>query len=206
VAGRGVTNGNRRFLMKRMFTAALTLAALAATPATQALGVTPKQAAKIAKRVFDREIQQWEASRVMPAQITTPVDHAATADHATTAAHATTAGHSTNASHAVNAGRAITAGHATTADRAANVDYAATAGSVTSAETAEVAGVAENANPMAYAYITNDGHIDGPRSSRDIRYNGGGSSGDYCFSAPRPKGIQVTADCTWGCGFRSAAR
>jgi hypothetical protein len=60
--------------MKRMFTAALTAAALGATPATQALGVTPKQAAKIAKRVFDREIQQWEASRVMPAQITTPVE------------------------------------------------------------------------------------------------------------------------------------
>jgi hypothetical protein len=45
--------------MKRMFTAALTLAALAATPATQVLGVTPKQAAKIAKQVFDREIRQW---------------------------------------------------------------------------------------------------------------------------------------------------
>jgi hypothetical protein len=55
----GVTNGNRSLWMKRMITAALTLAALAATPATQALSVTPKQAAKIAKQVFDREIGQW---------------------------------------------------------------------------------------------------------------------------------------------------
>jgi hypothetical protein len=45
--------------MKRMFTAVLTLAALAATPAAQATGVTPMQAVKIAKRVFDREITEW---------------------------------------------------------------------------------------------------------------------------------------------------
>jgi hypothetical protein len=49
--------------MKRMITAALTTAALAIAPGAQALGVTPKKAARIAKQVLDREITAWEASR-----------------------------------------------------------------------------------------------------------------------------------------------
>jgi hypothetical protein len=177
--------------MKRTITAVLTAAALAVAPGAQALGVsvTPKKAETIAKRVFDREIARWEASRAVIAEIAPTVEHAATANHATTAAHATTAGHSQNASLAVNANHATTASYATTADRAANVDHATTAGSATSAETAEVADVAVAANPMAYAYVTKDGFIDGTRSSGGIR-----SSGGYCYSAPRPKSIQVTVD------------
>jgi len=116
--------------MKVVFAVGVVLVSVGA----QAADLTPQRVAKIAKKVY-REMRLQEPSIDGP----TNVDHATTADYAPTA------------------GRAATAGHADSAGRADRVDHATTAESATNAQVAEVAGSAESANPMAYAYVRQDG-------------------------------------------------
>lgn len=126
--------------MRRMITAGLKAAALAAAPGTQAAKCHAAEGARIAKQVFDRAIRQGSASLSV--------------GHATTAARITTADHAATADHA------STAGHAATADRAATADSATKANRAATADNAITAEFADGANPILYTHVRPDGIID----------------------------------------------
>ncbi len=77
-------------------------------------------------------------------------------------------------------------------------DHATTAAR---AEVAEVAGIAESANPMAYAYVRANGSVDPARSfgitdADNVRGTPLNGRQVDCYLGPIPKAIQITVEYT----------